>query len=352
MEDNMKRISLLLLVILLLPIGLFAQNKNINFTYDILSIPKSIIFIDSVIDSRNDTNRIGSAEFENMKKVINFKTGAKDAFFKYLSFNIPKQYYYTPIIVEIKELNVIKEKTSDYDSIKTSLILGFSTKQLDSTIQLYQAKATNQINAKDGFKDVELTIKSCLEQCFTEFINNKKQEIEYYKLEIIYPKETVTKTDTISIKEEISESSTAIVVGYDHGVAARGATFTYYYFDNNSSEWLRPVLLGFEIQYLNPDYFSRTGLRSAKLSYTKPGVNFMRRLAPYTYLSYRFQVPIGLEVLNEEKNNMFIGLYLSQGIYFVQNKGLLLGASVFEYISSSKAYDFDIGFKFEIGMKF
>lgn len=357
MEDNMKRISLLLFVILLLPIGLFAQTKNINFTYDVLSIPKSIIFIDSVIDSRDDTNRIGSAEFENMKKVINFKTGAKDAFFKYLSFNIPKKYYYTPIIVEIRQLNVIKEKTSNYDSIKTSLILGFSTKQFDSTIQLYQANATNQINAKDGFKDLEISIKSCLEQCFTEFINNKKQEIDYYKMEKVYPITKVEQSpqnqDLLTEEKKTTQSFSLISLGYDYGLNASGFSFSYYQFRNHNNDyWNFPSVISFEMLNIHSNSFSNIGAMSASLQYFKPGVMAMKNIYTNTYLGFRFQLPIGYEQIDDDIDRFLIGIYLSQGIYSIPTKGVTVGFSLFEYVSSSKVYRADLGVKVEMGIKF
>ena len=353
-------ISLLLLS--LLPFGIFAQTKKIEFSYEPLKVMSNDIYVDSVIDSRADKSLIGFASYDNLKGKINFKNGAAKAFLKYLRFNFPNSYGNFPIVVEIKDLYVTKTKTDYFDSIKTNLNLVIHYKVDDSIYAQYPCEVFSSINAINGFKDIEKVIRESIEIAFKGFIVENLKLIYDYKdkhknIQEEMPSSSGTIIDPsidLNINQKPSKKIyTAIGLTPSIGVTSVGVSLSIYSFKSadEDKKILFPTAVNIDYFFVT-DYFVRElGYSTANFSYFKFGVNPLLRIYKKLYFSFAGQFVFGFDSMGGD-TRLVVGLNLGQGFYYFPNKGFYCGFGIYEYGSSSRVYPFDLGLKLELGVKF
>ncbi len=198
-----------------------------------------------------------------------------------------------------------------------------------------------------------------------------KDEIRSYQL---YSKEDSLSSHKDSIKsiqnkQVIIDTSVYVKPSYHwinlitysqkYGVHANGWSLQYYgYVLKDNSNWIIPCLIGLENFTINTDYFSKSNYQSASINYWMAGVSPFRRLNNYLYINLGLQILIGSEQLKDfsgnETTNTIFGVAPSEGIYFIPKSkfGLTLGLGLYEKLLTSEVYQNDVGFKFEIGIKF
>ena len=69
----MRQKKFYLALMIFLPIGLFSQTKEIKLQIKSLGVSKAELFVVSVIDSRDNTSKIGTSHYYNSKSKINLK---------------------------------------------------------------------------------------------------------------------------------------------------------------------------------------------------------------------------------------------------------------------------------------
>lgn len=69
----MRQKKFYLALMIFLPIGLFSQTKEIKLQIKSLGVSKAELFVVSVIDSRDNTSKIGTSHYYNSKSKINSK---------------------------------------------------------------------------------------------------------------------------------------------------------------------------------------------------------------------------------------------------------------------------------------
>lgn len=355
-------ISLLLLS--LLPFGIFAQTKKIEFSYEPLKVMSNDIYVDSVIDSRADKSLIGFASYDNLKGKINFKNGAAKAFLKYLRFNFPNSYGNFPIVVEIKDLYVTKTKTDYFDSIKTdlSLVIHYPYKDGDSIYAQYPCTVYSSVKTVKGFNDIEKVIRESMEIAFKGFIVNNIKLIYDYKdkhknIQEEMPSSSGTIIDPsidLNINQKPSKKIyTAIGLTPSIGVTSVGVSLSIYSFKSadEDKKILFPTAVNIDYFFVT-DYFVRElGYSTANFSYFKFGVNPLVRVFDNLYASLLSQFVFGFDSMGEQTRLAF-GLNFSQGFYYFPTRGFYCGFGIYEYFSSSQIYPFDLGLKLELGVKF
>lgn len=351
-----------LLLLSLLPFGIFAQTKKIEFSYEPLKVMSNDIYVDSVIDSRADKSLIGFASYDNLKGKINFKNGAAKAFLKYLRFNFPNSYGNLPVVVEIKDLYVTKTKTDYFDSIKTNLNLVIHYKVDDSIYAQYPCEVFSSINAINGFKDIEKVIRESIEIAFKGFIVENLKLIYDYKdkhknIQEEMPSSSGTIIDPsidLNINQKPSKKIyTAIGLTPSIGVTSVGVSLSIYSFKSadEDKKILFPTAVNIDYFFVT-DYFVRQyGYSNAKFSYYKLGVNPLLRIYKKLYFSFAGQFVFGFDSMGGD-TRLVVGLNLGQGFYYFPNKGFYCGFGIYEYGSSSRVYPFDLGMKLELGVKF
>lgn len=174
----------------------------------------------------------------------------------------------------------------------------------------------------------------------------------------IYPENTVI-IDTTKYSKETSRWINLITYAKMYGLHAEGWAIKYYGYNlRNTSKWSIPILFGIEGFQIHSGYFSKLDYLSADMSYILVGISPFYKLNENFFLNLGINLIIGEEKLiafyGEENSSSFLGFSPSQGIYFVPKSkvGITMGISVYEKILSAEVYRNDIGFKFEMGIKF
>ena len=123
-------------------------------------------------------------------------------------------------------------------------------------------------------------------------------------------------------------------------------------------DWLLPWALRFQSTELRDKTFNKTNYRTASVAQLTVGVNGYKPLTSNLLLNLDGGVIIGNEKLTNFSGayteRVYVGLSLFQGILFVPKISvpIVLKAGVYEELLSSKLYNFDIGLKVGVGLKF
>ena len=132
------------------------------------------------------------------------------------------------------------------------------------------------------------------------------------------------------------------------------------YFKNTNTMWngwLIPWGIEIESSDIDNDYFKKSGYYKGELNYLSIGRNGFKSFRENTFLNISSNILFGMEELTEfslkEKDNLVIGLGLSQGIVYIPKSifGFVLGCGVYEKFLTSKIYPFDIGIEISAGLK-
>jgi hypothetical protein len=150
-----------------------------------------------------------------------------------------------------------------------------------------------------------------------------------------------------------------ITYSQKYGIHANGWALQYYgYVLKKDSKWIFPCVFGLESFTINTNYFSQFNYQSANISYWMAGISPFRKLNDYFYINLGLQLLVGSEQLkdfnNNESDNVIFGIAPSQGIYFIPKSkfGITLGLGLYEKLLTSEVYQNDLGFRFELGIKF
>ena len=109
------------------------------------------------------------------------KNGATTSFLNLLRFNFPQTNNHIPLVIEIKELDITRNKTDNFDSISGQMELVFHSQINELIMELYSTKQSFAKKSFDGIKDIEEEIRNCIRLSFNEFIENNYETIIDYK---------------------------------------------------------------------------------------------------------------------------------------------------------------------------
>ena len=150
-----------------------------------------------------------------------------------------------------------------------------------------------------------------------------------------------------------------VLVSKVEGVNTSG--FHFEYLQNRNTlwgDWLLPWAVSFQSTELHYKTFNKTDYRTASVAQLTVEVNGYKPLTNNLFLNLDGGVIIGNEKLTHfsgvYNERVFIGLSLFQGILFVPDitVPLVLKAGIYEEVLNSKLYNFDIGVKVGVGLKF
>jgi hypothetical protein len=361
MADSQTRL-IFLVIFFCFPIILMGQKKEIRFQYEMLDIPNSNIYIESVIDGRTNQKSIGSVEHNGKIDSIDLKDGATVAFYNYLKFILPKDDSKVPIVLQISDLSVNEIKSSPSDSVKANLTLAFFKKDSGKLNKIYESHTSYSASNNDGLNGFERSLKQSLSKCLTDFITTDKMISQTQTAQI----KTNQITQNNGINQESPTNETAERVRREYmltytntqGVNATGFLISFYSYPNKDRNgWTFPWIISVDILSIKPAYFDQFNYQSAKLNYYMPGISAFKKINDYLWFNLGMQIPIGSEELtdfnNNKSDNMIIGLSPTQGLYFIpKSTGITFGIGLYEIVMTSEVYKSDMGFKAEIGIKF
>ena len=150
-----------------------------------------------------------------------------------------------------------------------------------------------------------------------------------------------------------------VLVSRVEGLNTTGVHFEYLQNRNQWwGDWLLPWAIRFQSTELRDKTFNKTNYQTASVAQLTVGVNGYKPLTDNLLLNLDGGVIIGNEKLTsfsgDYTERVFVGLSLFQGIMFVPkiNVPIVLKAGIYEEVLSSKLYNFDIGVKIGVGLKF
>jgi hypothetical protein len=341
---------------------LFGQKKEIRFQYEVLDIPTSQIYVDSVIDGRIDHGCIGIIENLNKRDSIDLKFGVSAAFNNYLKFILPKEDNKKPIVLEISILSVNEYKTKTADTIAARVAFKFYSREDGSLKRIYESEYQNSLANSNGSKGYEICLRNGIGKCLTDFINSDNANL---KKENNQPTLSQGGQFPAKIKDTLNKTSVRIPKEYlltfsnSQGINATGFAFSFYSYTNRDGKgWVFPWIFTIDIMNIKPAYFAQFNFQSAKLNYYMAGISAFKKINDYFWLNLGLQLPIGSEELTDfsghKTDNFIIGIAPTQGIYLISKSkvGIILSLGLYEKLITSEVYKIDIGIKAEIGIKF
>ena len=165
--------------------------------------------------------------------------------------------------------------------------------------------------------------------------------------------------DTTPYVRDDNRWNNLITYSGKYGIAASGWSLQYYgYTIHKDKRWIVPCVFEYEKLVMNENYVNDYYYQAARLNYMMAGISPFRRLNDYFYFNLGFRVAFGNERLTNRSgqmtNGFLFGAALSEGIYFIpkSNFGITCGLGFYEKAFYSKFYPQDLGFRWELGLKF
>lgn len=351
----MKSVAALLILIGCSTHWVAAQKKYLALKDAPFESGVSGFYIEDVLDNRAQSDSIG---FERLgrharKVAVDLAGGAAAALYQYLEQALPREDGAQPIVMGIDTLQVWEAVPSKGGHAMALLRASFYQKEKWQFALLHSAEA--RVADSTGLP-TETLIRRAIEEAVQSFSQSGWA--------------TATPAQTLpgkSLNEAPSgktatKSNLHILSGGPAWSAQTGGwSLRYYYYGSPVPEgkgWFMPKQIVIERFRLDERNLIEKSLIEARLQYLTLGVSPFRKLSDRLYLNLSFQLLVGREKLTDqwgtEAFNLLMGLAPAQGLYFIPKKdyGLVFGLSLFEKVTTSEVYPWDVGAQFEVGFKF
>jgi len=355
---------LVLLFILFSQQKISAQSETVVIKNSLLRLPNQQFYLLGVLDGRTDKSEIGyftKGPF-NKRVPANFTGTLEDAFSSYLNFALSKDTTKTSIVMKVMNFKISEREDGTDEIGKAELQVIFYVSDKDKLAKVFQTEAIAEEKGADISLSHERRIRKVLENVLMGFNNSGWQEtpLVYEPMSLVKAQTTDVKTFDNTKKRKWNN----LVTGHGaFGTNAEGWGISYYGFNvSESGGWFLTYTVSYDNYVVDPGLIIRKGYNSLDLNYGKIGVGLMRRIGEDFHFAFNALVPIGAEKLTKrletgsvlETNNIILGLEPQQCFYFMTKSkvSLVLGAGIFERFTTSKVYNFDIGLRIEVGIKF
>lgn len=359
----MRKIGLLILVILA-SINVNGQVKIIELKNEGISIPQRNFYISSVIDGRADKSKIGFAQVGAFNKKVdaNFKLTLEETLQQYFNSVLPKADNQEAVVLKIIDLYISEKTLFTSETGRAEIKIEFYKINNNGQLgKVYEAEAFFEEPAMDVTKKHETRIRKVISDCLKRFSTSNWQEIhpDFKPNELIIA--TTEQIDSTIIEARKSIKIRSIVTfSKTLGINASGWGLNYHGYVNKDEQnkWLIPYTISIENATINTDLFNGTDYQSFELGYFVFGLTGLKKINDILYFQLQGRIPVGNERLTDfsqnEKSNFIIGFGASQGIMLIPKSkfGIVLSAGFYETLLTSELYKNDIGFKFELGLKF
>jgi hypothetical protein len=342
--------------------GLYAQDSVIELRKEAFSLPNRSFYIDKVIDGRKIKGNIGVIKMGVWGKKIKYhlKGGLAPEVFDFLSYSFPKDTLRIPVILNVTYLNISKIKTYNAKVGRAELKVEFYRNINNNSVKLYDTKAVIDEQEFGVSNDNEGRIKKALIACLTSFNSSNWQTSFTSIAPVSKPeekKQLVKQNEQNPASNEVLKAKRMLIASGAIGTNARSLVLTYCDFkEKGNRKWFVPFVFSIEGIKINSSYLKKYNYHDVHLYYIEPGLGILGRFSDNFTLNLAFQFPLGIEMLtdydNLNTNKMLAGIRFSQGLNYVFNSGIILGAGIYEKYLTSMVFKQDIGFQIQIGLKF
>lgn len=358
---------LVMLFILFSPQKISAQSDTVVIKNSLLRLPNQQFYLQGVLDGRTDKSDIGFFTKGPFKKKVpaNFNGTLEDAFSTYLNFALSKDSTKTPIVMKVMNFKISEREDGSDEIGKAELQVVFYVSDKDKLAKVFQTEAVAEEKGADISMSHERRIRKVLENVLMGFNNSAWQQTP-----LVYEPMALVKSQStdVNISDNGSKKKWNNLIS---GHAAFGANseggwgVSYYGFkEKESGGWFLTYSVAYDNYAVDPSLITRKGFDSFELNYGKIGVGAMRKLGEGFHFAFNALVPLGFEKLTNsngiitssvtESNNIIIGIEPQQCFYFITKSkvSLVVGAGIYERFTTSEVYNFDIGLRIEVGIKF
>lgn len=323
-------------------------------------------YIQKVVDSRKDKQSIGYTKNGlDEKVVIQLKPSVFKAIQKFVNQTLVYKPQATPIILQVLYLQVKEEQTSTSEiTARGEIKLVFYKKESAGlkkiyAIEHYQDKVFAVSSQSEIIGTHEKRIRSLLEYClakFSEAIQAQRLTSEYVDFQVLSKPSTVDKL-TITKDKPLGHWHNLVTFKRSMGHHTQGWQVSYIGFSDRE-EVIVPFIFSLGQSQIK-DATTRGSEYRVIDAYTLSfGTQLYVKLIPNVYANVTLNIPVGLEILRDRQEkrsqNFLIGIGSKQGLMYIPRSplGLVLGASVYQRLQTSRIYNTDWGFELEIGIKF
>jgi hypothetical protein len=348
--------KLLFILVLFSTAEIRAQDFRIILRNEPPPITIDDFYISSVVDGRVFRGNIGFVIIGplNRKVPANLSGGLVDALFAYLSSWMLPDSTKTPVVMEVKSLEIEEMRGIDGEEGRIAIHVEFYRIFNDKLEKILETRAEVNEQAPDVTPGHEKRIRSVLDTCIARLnTNGLNLFVSTAGTDNILPESLPDSPDDAGKRYK-----SLLTYGKSVGVKAEGWGLTYQGFiSSDESKWIIPWSLGMERFEINQDYFP-SGYQKIKINYFMPGISVFRKIGGSWYTSTGMVFPVGAEsgtdYSGDPVQHMIIGIFPAQGVLCIPKSklGICIGFSFYARFLNSVVYKSDLGVKGEIGIKF
>ncbi len=180
----------------------FGQKLEIELKNFPIELKDPKFYISKVIDSRNDTSKIGWSILNKETKgsFYAFKSGTSNAVAKYLSINLKQDSTQTPLVLNIVSL-ILTEKNRGMKEGKVRMVVQFLKEENGTYGKVYQTNSFTESNSefgKDIYTSHERRIRAVINHSLKKLSESKWAEINPDFVSSLELKEEASQLDTLS----------------------------------------------------------------------------------------------------------------------------------------------------------
>ncbi len=321
------------------------------------------IYVETVLDERKIKNLGEHKNLNDETVALSLISGAEESIEYFYSLTFPQDSLSKPIIIKLRALNVQESNRRMNDGIaraaRVHIEMIFCEKVNGELKEIYSIKHNEDAvfdlyDKQNLYATHEKRIRAALEYCMHAFLINYQEIRSTISNPDFKPYRENQRIDT-----KLGQWFNLVTLKGMQSRYFQGYGISYTGFVDRKKGLIRPYETSLEVTWARDDIAEENGFNEVNAFVFRPELYFFyKRLFRGVYAAGSVNVPIGFELLEDlEGDNSFnfvIGVGASQGLRIIpwQEKGLVLGADVFQQLETSKVYRFDYGVEIVLGMNF
>mgnify|MGYP001029467298 CR=1 FL=1 len=345
---------------------LYPQDFFIELEPEKNSILPEGYYISSVIDGTNDERNIGLvyADDSLKRKQITFLNGIEFEFDRYFKNSQLVYDSAVPILLRVVYINV-QEKATTKKYGRAEVSLEFYRIENDKVAKVFQTNAFAEDYSSDVSASHEKRIKKATYRCLVSFENSdwkKEKQLNWISVKELNEQVLVNEISDSRAKKDIDlKVSTDILnIHYSIGTKTEGLHLQYLIYSDTISvgQWFIPASYSFSAYVVNTKIMHNFDYQSMDNWSFGVLLPFTKKIGERMLLSLQGGIGFGAENLMGIDDNLttrfIFTTYSNQLLMFVPKKkvGINFGAGLYQNFITSKIYNWDLGVKLLIGMKF
>ena len=323
-------------------------------------------YIQEVIDGRKNKQNIGYTKNNLDEKIaVELTPEAPKAIQTFVNQSLVQTSQTKPVLLQILYLQVKEAQTSTSEvTARAEIKLAFYEKEQSKLKRIYTTEHyEDEVFAISRKAEIagthERRIRSLLEHCLVKFAEEKQAKRlvpEYLDPKMLHEPSGV---DELVITKDFPLGHWHHLVTFKRSMGhhTQGWQLSYIGF-SDKEEVIVPFIFSLGQSQVKEATTQGSEYRMMDAYTLSFGSQVYIKLLPNIYANVTLNVPVGVEILRDRQGqnsqNFLIGIGSRQGIMYIPRSalGLVLGASVFQRLQTSRIFNTDWGFAFEVGIKF